>query len=175
MGKKAYEIEVRRNLVLELWNHGKMRKEIASELSINPFLVANDIKFMKQKGATVRLAKIGRIASAEDRRKKLLDLLNQGKKLNEIASILHISQILVNVDVHRLRKMGLVPKSYKASAIAARREQIQNLWASHSASQIATMLNVSHSLVNKDINHLRKQGIRLRYKKRRKKTVADSS
>ena len=159
-------IDERRKKVLQLNEQGKNQKEIAQILDISQSKVSYDIKILKSQGYNIvnpkRVIKIPK--EVEERRKKVLQLNEQGKRQVEIAKILGVSQSIISEDIKILKQQGntiIKVKTIKKTSkeVEERRKKILQLnKQGKSQKEIAKILKVSQSLICDDIRELKLQG-----------------
>lgn len=104
--EKNQKIKARREKVAELWENGENFKQIAEELGVAVSMINSDIR------ALLRNRKISphkkELPELVKRRKKVVDLYNNGKSIKEIARKLGVSIVTIKRDINYLRVKGII-------------------------------------------------------------------
>ena len=178
--KKEEEARIlkRREQIERLYKEGKSAQEIAEELGISKEIVIEDIKILIRDG---KLPKGNRKEFSKDRkerivnkrkkifeerRKKVAELYNEGRSLEEIAEELSISVLVVKNDINILVGRKIIERRVKKEAKKEnkredekRREEVEKLYNEGiTITEIAQRLNVSRDKIYRRHRCTRKDG-----------------
>ena len=178
--KKEEEARIlkRREQIERLYKEGKSAQEIAEELGISKEIVIEDIKILIRDG---KLPKGNRKEFSKDRkerivnkrkkifeerRKKVAELYNEGRSLEEIAEELSISVLVVKNDINILvgrkiieRRVEKEAKKENKREDEKRREEVEKLYNEGiTITEIAQRLNVSRDKIYRRHRCTRKDG-----------------
>lgn len=104
--EKVRKIEKRREKVIVLWEKGKGKKEIASELGETVSKINNDVRYLLRIGKIKPCKK--ELPRLTKRREKVASLYNDGRTIEEIAKELGVLDVTIKSDINYLKVKGVI-------------------------------------------------------------------
>lgn len=173
--KKSTNAEKLKEEIVELYNSGMKKRDIAQNLHVSMTTIGNALREARKKGIYIRESKRGRKKSekAEKLEEEIVRLHNSGMKQRDIAKKIHTSTTTIKDALKKAKEKGIyVGKNTRGrnASTEERNAKIVELWnLKMSYKDIANKLHISQSTVNIVLKQAYENGLEVRDGRKRKK------